>query len=66
MEETKLFKNGVMDAKTVAETGYQAMMKGDRLVIAGFDNKLQILLFKFIPRKTMTKMVKDVMSSDIK
>ena len=66
MEDTKLFKKGVMDAKTVEETGYQAMMKRDRLVIAGFDNKLQILLIKFMPRKTMTKIVKDVMSSDIK
>jgi len=65
MKDTKLFKKGVMDAKTVAEIGYQAMLKGDRLVVAGFGNKLQILLFKFMPRKMMTKMVKDVMSSDI-
>jgi short-subunit dehydrogenase len=62
---TKLFKKGVMDAKTVAEIGYQAMIKGDRLVVAGFGNKLQILLFKFMPRKMMTKLVKDVMSSDM-
>ncbi len=66
MEDTKLFKKGVMEAKTVAEIGYHAMMKGDRLVIAGFENKLQILLIKFMPRKMMTKMVKDIMGSDRK
>lgn len=63
MEDTKLFKKGVMDAKTVAEIGYHAMMKGDRLVIAGFNNKLQLFLTKFMPRKMVTKMVKDTMST---
>ncbi len=63
MEDIKLLERGVMDAKTVAEIGHKAMMKGERLVIAGIDNKLMIFLIRFMPRKMMAKMAKDVMSS---
>ncbi|MCZ7383482.1 MAG: SDR family oxidoreductase [Candidatus Methanoperedens sp.] len=64
MEDIKLLERGVMDAKTVAEIGYKAMMKGERLVIAGIENKLMIFLIRFMPRKMMAKMAKEVMVSD--
>ncbi len=51
-----------MDAKTVAEIGYNSVMKGERLVIAGTNNKLIIFLTRFMPREMITKMTKDMMS----
>ena len=62
MVDINLLKRGVMDAKTVAEIGYNSVMEGDRLVIAGTNNKLMIFLTKFMPRKMSTKMVKYMMS----
>ena len=62
MVDINLLKRGVMDAKTVAEIGYNSLMEGERLVIAGTNNKLMIFLIRFMPRKMITKMVKDIMS----
>ncbi len=42
MEDTKVGKAEKDDAADVAETGYKAMMKGDRSVIYGMKNKLQV------------------------
>jgi len=40
----------IMDAKRVAEIGYAAMIKGKRVVIAGFTNKLFAFTTRFSPR----------------
>jgi hypothetical protein len=44
-----------MDAKTVAEYGYNGLMKGKRLVFPGLDNKLLVFLVKFAPRALILK-----------
>lgn len=62
MEDIKLFQGRVMDARTVAEIGYRALMKGRRVVIAGIDNRLQMFLTRFAPRKMVAKIVKYQMS----
>ena len=62
MADINLLKRGVMDAKTVAEIGYNSVMKGERLVIAGTNNKLIIFLTRFMPREMIAKMTKDMMS----
>lgn len=62
MANINLLKRGVMDAKTVAEIGYNSVMKGENVVIAGTYNKLMIFLTRFMPRDMITKMVKDMMS----
>jgi uncharacterized protein len=53
---SKLFKGAVMDALTVAEAGYAAMMRGDRLVVPGPRNKVVPLAARILPRRTMTRL----------
>jgi short-subunit dehydrogenase len=51
MEETKAFKEEEsMDPTEVAETGYAAMMDGERIIIPGAKNKIQTFI-----RRIMTK-----------
>lgn len=61
METTNLFQGRTMDARTVAEIGYKALMKGKRTVIAGTGNKLQVFSTKLIPRTMVARMVKNTM-----
>lgn len=62
MEDIKLLKIRVMGAKTVAEIGYQASMQKKRVVIAGLDNRVLMALIRFIPRKIVTRVAKNLMS----
>lgn len=57
-EGINLHKFGVMDARTVAEIGYCGSMKGKRVVIPSINNRLQMFLIGFTPRKMLTKIVK--------
>ncbi|HNS17682.1 MAG TPA: SDR family oxidoreductase [Bacteroidales bacterium] len=41
----------VMDPVKVAETGFNALMNGKRLVVPGMANKIQVFMVRFIPRK---------------
>ncbi len=50
MQNTLLFKMGVMDARTVAEIGYQALMEGKRVAIPGMKNKFFAFVRRFLPR----------------
>jgi short-subunit dehydrogenase len=50
-EKTRLFKKQfVMNSEDVAAAGYKALMKGKRLKIPGFLNKITVLAGKFSPR----------------
>jgi short-subunit dehydrogenase len=52
---TRLFKKlAPMDAKTVAEDGYRALMSGKTLAISGFKNWLVAESVRFAPRKMVT------------
>ncbi len=42
MEDTKVGSSSKDDAADVAKTGYRAMMKGERSVVHGLMNKLQV------------------------
>ena len=54
-ENARLFKQlAPMDAKTVAEDGYRAMMAGKTLAISGFKNWLVAESVRFAPRKMVT------------
>ncbi len=54
-ENTRLFKQlSPMDAKTVAEQGYRALLEGKSLAIAGFRNWLVAESVRFAPRKVVT------------
>lgn len=64
IEDIRLFRFqcGVMDARKVAEIGYQALMKGERSVVAGMANKLTVLSLKWMPRRLMTTTARFLMS----
>jgi len=49
----------IPSSKDVAEYGYNALMNGKRVAIHGAQNKLMVHAVKFLPRKTITKMVKN-------
>lgn len=54
-ENTRLFQQlAPMDAKTVAEDGYRALMSGKTLAISGFKNWLVVESVRFAPRKMVT------------
>lgn len=58
MEDSKLVQGGLMDVEVVVEQGYQAMLRGQRVVVPGMMNKLTALLPRFLPRQMATRMVK--------
>lgn len=60
LEESKLFKSGVMDVETVSNIGYRGMMKGQSLVIPGFQNRMLTCLVRFLPRKIVPSIVRRV------
>jgi uncharacterized protein len=60
MEGSKLFESGVMDAKTVAEMGYQGLMAGETVVIPGWKNKLIAMSVRLVPRKWVPGIVRKV------
>jgi len=55
-DNKKTFLFPVMKASKVAQIGYKALMKGKRVTIPGFMNKVQVLLIHFIPQKLTTKL----------
>lgn len=55
LTDVKLFKSGAMTADIVAAKGYNAMMKGKRVIVTGIQNKLLVLSTRFSPRKMVAK-----------
>jgi short-subunit dehydrogenase len=49
MATANIFKYGAMDAHTVAAQGIQACMRGKRLVIPGWRNRLGTIVVRFLP-----------------
>jgi len=58
MESVRLLRFGVMDARTVAEVGYKAMLAGKGVVVPGLSNKLQIFSTRFTPSSLVAKTAK--------
>ena len=54
----RLLKFGSMDARTVAEDGYRAMMAGKPVVISGFKNWLVAQSVRLSPRRLLTAIVR--------
>lgn len=55
MDQSKLFRLKVMDAKTVAEVGYRGMMKGRSVVVPGVSNKVVVEAARFGPRGLLAR-----------
>ncbi len=62
MEDVNLFRGQISDARTVAEVGYRALMKGRRITIPGAGNKTMIFSIRLLPRSLVTRISKNMMS----
>lgn len=61
MEPSKLVSGQqIMDAKTVAQIGYQGLMHNRVVVIPGLKNKLLTLSIRFTPRSLVTRIVRNL------
>lgn len=60
LQKSKLFKSGVMDVKEVASVGYKGFLLGKTVVIPGTRNKLLAHSVRFMPRKVVTSVVRNV------
>lgn len=61
MMGVRVLRYGVMSAAEVAEIGYRAMMRGKRVEIAGFRNKLQMLGVRLAPRAVVVRAAKSAL-----
>jgi uncharacterized protein len=57
LESSRLFQSGAMNARDVAIEGYKALMEEKSLEIPGFKNKALTNLVRFLPRKSVLKIV---------
>ncbi|MFW6223999.1 MAG: SDR family NAD(P)-dependent oxidoreductase [Spirochaetota bacterium] len=64
MEGSKLLKFGTMSSRTVAEYGYRALMRGKRVAVPGFSNRLGTLAPRLLPRRIITKAVGSLQASE--
>lgn len=53
-----LLRSNVMNANKAAEIGYNALMKGKTLEIAGFQNSLMAFMVRFLPRSLVLSHVR--------
>lgn len=58
IENVRLLRYGVMEAASVAEAGYRAMMAGQQVVVPGRYNQAQVLLARLLPGSLMARMAK--------
>jgi len=56
--EIFLVKGRLMETQPVARMGYEGLMKGKRVVIAGAGNRLLAWLVRFVPRSLVTRFIK--------
>jgi len=57
-EQSRLFKGSTMDARTVAEAGYAALMAGKPVVIPGARNRLLAFGVRLAPRRVVTQIAR--------
>jgi short-subunit dehydrogenase len=58
MEDSRLVKGEIADARSVALAGYRGMMSGKTLVIPGFTNKLVPWAARLTPRSVLPRVVR--------
>jgi short-subunit dehydrogenase len=62
-QDSRLFRTGtVMSAAVVARVGYDALMAGKRVVIAGVSNKLTVFSTRLAPRTMLAKITRKLNS----
>jgi uncharacterized protein len=58
MEDSRLVRGQIADARSVALGGYRGLMAGKTIVIPGLGNKLIPLVVRLSPRKMVTRVVR--------
>jgi len=58
MEDSRLVRGQIADAKSVAAAGYRGMMRGKTIVIPGLSNKLIPWVARVSPRGAVTRVVR--------
>jgi len=59
MQQSKVVKDGKLDdAKIVAQDGYNALMKGEQMVVSGFKNKVKVAMRNVLSDKKAAKNMK--------
>jgi short-subunit dehydrogenase len=53
LTDTKAFRGTLMDPSSVAQAGVEGMLKGKRVVIAGFKHRMQLLPTPLVPRRVL-------------
>jgi short-subunit dehydrogenase len=62
IEQVRLFRLSQMSAERVARIGYRAMMRGKRVAVAGWLNRLQVASIRFAPRRLVVKVSRALMT----
>lgn len=62
MEGTRVFQGRLMDAGTVAEAGYHALLLGKTSIIPGCANRVTIASLRFLPRDMVARIGRWMMS----
>lgn len=56
MQQSKMVKDGKLeDAKKVAQDGYNALMRGEQMVVSGLKNKIKVALSNVLSDKAVSK-----------
>jgi uncharacterized protein len=58
MQQSKIVKGKLDDAKKVAQDGYDALMKGEQMVVSGFKNKVKVAMSNVLSDKAAAKSMK--------
>jgi len=64
VENIRMTQRGGMSAKQVAEIGYQALMRGKRVVVPGVWNQLMAFSVRFAPRSLVTRISRSLMETN--
>lgn len=60
LQESKLFQSSVMNVKDVVDIGYRGVLSRELIIIPGFKNKLLANSVRLMPRKLVTRIVRNV------
>ena len=58
IEGTRLVATGMMTAKRVAQIGYDALMRGKPVAVAGWKNQFFVFCIRFLPRQLVIRIVR--------
>lgn len=60
MEDSGLLRAGLSDPSVVARKGYRAMLRGERVAVPGFLNRIMVFFVRFMPRALLARTVAKV------